>query len=309
MKIVYMGTSLFAVPSLQSLIKSRHQVVGVVSQPDRPRDRGKRISPTPVKEIATQHDIPVYQPARIKSPEAIEQIKLWQPELIVVVSYGQIIPRQILEYPALGCINVHASLLPRYRGAAPIQRALMAGEKISGITTMFMDEGLDTGDIILQLEVPVKDEYDHGQLEVILAEIGALLLAETIDQLESGNAPRIPQQEELASYAGRITREDEKIDWSQPAEAIHNRIRALSPNPGAWTTIDQHKTKVYKSRVKSNDGSGVISQVVEVGREGFSVQTGKGIIEILEVQRAGKKRIPAIDFLRGCQLQPGTLLA
>jgi len=309
LKIVYMGTSLFAVPSLQSLIKSRHQVVGVVSQPDRPRDRGKRISPTPVKEIATQHDIPVYQPARIKSPEAIEQIKLWQPELIVVVSYGQIIPRQILEYPALGCINVHASLLPRYRGAAPIQRALMAGEKISGITTMFMDEGLDTGDIILQLEVPVKDEYDHGQLEVILAEIGALLLAETIDQLESGNAPRIPQQEELASYAGRITREDEKIDWSQSAEMIHNQIRALSPNPGAWTTIDNNKTKIYKSRVISNDESGVISQIVEVGNDEFSVQSGKGILEILEVQRAGKKRMPASDFLRGCQLQPGTLLA
>ena len=309
MKIVYMGTSLFAVPSLQGLIKSRHQVVGVVSQPDRPRDRGKRISPTPVKEIATQHDIPVYQPARIKSPEAIEQIKLWQPELIVVVSYGQIIPRQILEYPALGCINVHASLLPRYRGAAPIQRALMAGEKISGITTMFMDVGLDTGDIILQLEVPVKDEYDHGQLEVILAEIGALLLAETIDQLESGNAPRIPQQEELASYAGRITREDEKIDWSQSAEMIHNQIRALSPNPGAWTTIDNNKTKIYKSRVISNDESGVISQIVEVGNDEFSVQSGKGILEILEVQRAGKKRMPASDFLRGCQLQPGTLLA
>lgn len=309
MNIVYMGTSVFAVPSLESLIASRHRLVGVVSQPDRPRGRGKMVNPTPVKEIATQHGIPVCQPVKIKSAEAIQQIKLWQPELIVVVSYGQIIPKEILEYPALGCINVHASLLPRYRGAAPIQRALMEGEKISGITTMFMDEGLDTGDIILQLEVPVKDEYDHGRLEAILAEKGAWLLGETIDQLEKGTAPRIPQQHELATYAGRITREDEKIDWSQPAEAIHNRIRGLSPNPGAWTTIDQHKTKVYKSRVKSNDGSGVISQVVEVGRDGFSVQTGKGIIEILEVQRAGKKRIPAIDFLRGCQLQPGTLLA
>ena len=309
MKIVYMGTSLFAVPSLQSLIKSRHQVVGVVSQPDRPRDRGKRISPTPVKEIATQHDIPVYQPARIKSPEAIEQIKLWQPELIVVVSYGQIIPKEILDYPVRGCINVHASLLPRYRGAAPIQRALMDGEKISGITTMFMDEGLDTGDIILQLEIPVKDEYDHGQLEAILAEKGALLLTETIDQLESGTAPRIPQQEELASYASRLTREDEKIDWSQPAELIHNQIRALSPNPGAWATIDNNKTKIYKSRVISNDESGVISQIVEVRNDGFSVQSGKGILKILEVQRAGKKRMPASDFLRGCKLQPGTLLA
>ncbi len=309
MKIVYMGTSLFAVPSLQSLIKSRHQVVGVVSQPDRPRDRGKRISPTPVKEIAEQHGIPVYQPAKIKSFEAIEQIKLWQPELIVVVSYGQIIPKEILDYPALGCINVHASLLPRYRGAAPIQRVLMDGEKISGITTMFMDEGLDTGDIILQLEVPVKDEYDHGQLEAILAEKGALLLTETIDQLESGTAPRIPQQEELASYASRLTREDEKIDWSQSAELIHNQIRALSPNPGAWTSIDNNKTKIYKSRVISNDESGVISQIVEVGNDGFSVQSGKGILKILEVQRAGKKRMPASDFLRGCKLQPGTLLA
>ena len=309
MNVVYMGTSTFAVPSLESLIASRHQVVGVVSQPDRPRGRGKRISPTPVKEIAEQHSIPVYQPAKIKSPEAIKQIKLWQPELIVVVSYGQIIPKEILDYPALGCINVHASLLPRYRGAAPIQRALMDGEKISGITTMFMDEGLDTGDIILQLEIPVKDEYDHGQLEAILAEKGALLLNETIDQLENGTAPRIPQQEELASYASRLTREDEKIDWSQPAELIHNQIRALSPNPGAWATIDNNKTKIYKSRVISNDESGVISQIVEVGNDGFSVQSGKGILKILEVQRAGKKRMPASDFLRGCKLQPGTLLA
>ncbi|HHV16694.1 MAG TPA: methionyl-tRNA formyltransferase [Gelria sp.] len=309
MNIVYMGTSVFAVPSLQSLITSRHQVVGVVSQPDRPRGRGKRISPTPVKKIAQQHGIPVYQPARIKEPDAIQQIKSWQPELIVVVSYGQIIPPEILEYPAAGCINVHASLLPRYRGAAPIQRALMDGEKISGITTMFMDEGLDTGDIILQLDVPIKDEYDHGQLEAILAEKGALLLGETIDQVENGTAPRIPQNHELASYASRITREDEKIDWSQPAESIHNQIRALSPRPGAWTNLGKYKTKIYKSRVINNDKSGVISQIIEVGSEGFSVQSGKGIIEILEVQREGRKRMPASDFLRGYQLQPGTLLA
>lgn len=309
MNIVYMGTSVFAVPSLQSLITSRHQVVGVVSQPDRPRGRGKRISPTPVKKIAQQHGIPVYQPARIKEPDAIQQIKSWQPELIVVVSYGQIIPPEILEYPAAGCINVHASLLPRYRGAAPIQRALMDGEKITGITTMFMDEGLDTGDIILQLDVPIKDEYDHGQLEAILAEKGALLLGETIDQVENGTAPRIPQNHELASYASRITREDEKIDWSQPAESIHNQIRALSPRPGAWTNLGKYKTKIYKSRVINNDKSGVISQIIEVGSEGFSVQSGKGIIEILEVQREGRKRMPASDFLRGYQLQPGTLLA
>lgn len=309
MNIVYMGTSIFAVASLESLIASHHQVVGVVSQPDRPRGRGKRISPTPVKEMAEQHGIPVYQPGKIKSPEAIQQIKLWQPDLIVVVSYGQIIPPEILHLPALGCINVHASLLPRYRGAAPIQRALMEGEKISGITTMFMDEGLDTGDIILQLEVPIKDEHDHGQLESILAHKGALLLLETIDQLQNGTAPRIPQQHELATYAARITPNDEKIDWSQPAESIHNQIRALSPTPGAWTTIDNNKTKVYKSRVISDDGSGVISQIVEVGNEGFLVQSGKGMLEILEVQRAGKKRMPVADFLRGYKLQPGTLLA
>ena len=169
--------------------------------------------------------------------------------------------------------------------------------------------GLDTGDIILQLDVPIKDEYDHGQLEAILAEKGALLLGETIDQLENGTAPRIPQNHELASYASRITREDEKIDWSQPAESIHNQIRALSPRPGAWTNLGKYKTKIYKSRVINNDKSGVISQIIEVGIEGFSVQSGKGIIEILEVQREGRKRMPASDFLRGYQLQPGTLLA
>lgn len=309
MNIVFMGTSDFAVPSLESLIASSHQVSGVISQPDRVRGRGKKLGFSPVKEVALKHGIAISQPEKIKVSSAIEQVKAWQPELIVVVSYGQIIPRELIDYPRYGCINVHASLLPRYRGAAPIQRSLMSGENLSGITTMFMDEGLDTGDIILQLPVSIEDSYDHGQLKAILAAKGAELLIATIDQIASGTAPRLSQDDSHATYAHRIMAEDEKIDWFNSAIDIHNQIRALSPAPGAWFLLDGYKVKVFKSRIVDTLESGVISQVVEINGDGFRVQCGKGIIEILEVQREGKKRIVTRDFLRGYKLNPDTVLA
>ncbi len=309
MNIVFMGTSDFAVPSLERLIASPHSVAGVVTQPDRIRGRGKKIGVSPVKERALKHGIAVSQPEKIKVDSAVEQVKSWQPDMIVVVSYGQIIPGQLIDYPRYGCINVHASLLPRYRGAAPIQRALMNGESLSGVTTMYMDEGLDTGDIILQLPVAIEDSYDHGQLEAILAAKGADLLLETIEQITGGTAPRLSQDNNQADYAQRIKAEDEIINWSHPAVAIHNRIRALSPTPGAWFRMDGYKVKVFKSRVTDAMESGVVAQVVAVDGDGFSVQCGKGILEIEEVQREGKKRIRARDFLRGYKLKPGTVLA
>lgn len=309
MNIVFMGTSDFAVPSLESLIASTHQIAGVITQPDRVRGRGKKIGFSPVKEVALKHGIAISQPEKIKTSSAIEQIKDWHPDLIVVVSYGQIIPRELIDYPRYGCINVHASLLPQYRGAAPIQRSLMNGESISGVTTMFMDEGLDTGDIILQSQISVEDSYDHGQLKSVLAAKGAELLAATIDQIASGTAPRLSQDDSLANYAHRIMAEDEKIDWSNPAIDIHNQIRALSPTPGAWFWLDGYKVKVFKSRIIDTLESGVIAQVVEIDGDGFRVQCGKGMIEILEVQREGKKRIAARDFLRGYKINPGTVLA
>lgn len=309
MNIVFMGTSDFAVPSLNSLIKSGHQVVGVITQPDRRRGRGKKIHPTPIKIVAQEHGIPISQPQKIKTDPAVEQVKAWQPELIVVVSYGQIITRAILQYPRLGCINVHASLLPRYRGAAPIQRAIMNGEKTSGVTTMFMDEGLDTGDIILQLPVTIEDDYDHGCLETILAEKGAELLIETIDQIEKGTAPRIQQDNELACYASQITSEDERIDWSQSAISIHNRIRALSPDPGASFSLNGYKIKVFRSKIQDSGESGEVASIVAVGKDSFKVQSGQGVIEILEVQKQGKRRMSARDFLQGNRLKPGTILS
>jgi len=309
LNIVFMGTSSFAVPSLIMLINSPYNVIGVVSQPDRPKGRGKKIAPTPVKEMAQRFNLPVYQPSSIKDIEAISHIRSWEPDLIVVASYGQIIPPEILEYPRLGCINVHASLLPKYRGAAPIQRALMAGEKVTGVTTMFMDEGLDTGDIIMQIPVDIDDTVNHGELEIILAQKGAWLLMDTIADLYSGSVQRKKQDNSRAIYAPVLKRQEEMIDWSNSAVSIHNKIRAMNPIPGAYFSIDGIRIKVFKSRISSDKRSGVISQVVNLTDEGFIVQTGEGRLEILEVQKEGKKRMLSHDFLKGFNLKPGTLLA
>lgn len=309
MRIVFMGTSHFAIPSLKALIASEHEIAGVVSQPDKQRGRGRKVTPTPVKEIAEQYKLELLQTANIKTPESIKRIKQWKPELIIVVSYGQIIPLSILEYPRHGCINVHASLLPRYRGAAPVQRALMDGIKSSGITIMFMDEGLDTGDIIMQEAIAVDDNINHGELEKILADMGADLLLQVVDRLVQGEKlPRVVQDDSQASYAARISKEDEIINWSEPAYAIHNRIRALNPQPGAYSYINGTKVKIFASKVRSEAGSGVIAEVIEVDKNTFQVQTGQGVLEILEIQKAGKKRMPTSEFLKGFTLHPGVLL-
>ncbi len=309
MRIVFMGTSHFAIPSLKALIASEHEIVGVVSQPDKQRGRGRKVTPTPVKEIAEQHKLELFQTANIKTPESIERIKQWKAELIVVVSYGQIIPLPILEYPRHGCINVHASLLPRYRGAAPVQRALMDGIKSSGVTIMFMDEGLDTGDIIMQEAIAVDENINHGELEKILADKGADLLLQVVNRLAQGKKlSRVVQDDSQASYAARISKEDEIINWSESAYSIHNRIRALNPQPGAYSYINGTKVKIFASKVRSEAGSGVIAEVIEVDKNTFQVQTGQGVLEILEIQKAGKKRMPTSEFLKGFPLQPGVLL-
>lgn len=308
MRIVFMGTSVFAVPSLEALIASENEIAAVVSQPDRPRGRGHKLSPTPVKMAAESHGITVFQPLSIKSAEAVQQVQAWQPDLIVVVSYGQIIPPAILDYPRYGCINVHASLLPRYRGAAPIQRALMAGEKNTGVTIMFMDKGLDTGDIIKQSRVEIPENMNHGELENILARQGAGLLLLTIGDLARNNFTRAKQDDSQATYAERLTKNDELIDWSQPAYVIHNQIRALNPAPGAFTRIGSLKVKIFASCVAEEQGSGVIAEIINIDKQGFIVQTGEGTLQVLELQKEGKKRMLAPDFLKGHNLQPGTLL-
>lgn len=303
-----MGTSVFAIPSLEKLIKNNCNIIGVVTQPDRPKGRGKKIMPTPIKEIAQAHNLTIIQPNKIKDMDAINQVLAWEPDLIVVVSYGQIIPKEILEYPRYGCINVHASLLPEYRGAAPIQRAIMDGKRVSGVTTMFMEEGLDTGDIIMQVPVPIDEDIDHGSYEKILATKGAELLVDTIRAIQSGSMPRRKQDDSKATYAAMITSEDEKIDWNKNAVDINNQIRGLSPAPGAFTTINGEKIKIYKTKVIDEEKTGEVGMVLQVNKEGFTVQTKKGVILVQEVQRPGKKRMSASSFLQGFELVEGTIL-
>lgn len=308
MKVVFMGTSDFAVPSLAKLIDSQHEILGVVTQPDRPQGRGNKVLFSPVKELAVQHNLEIYQPSKIKDESAVDMLRNWESDLIVVASYGQILPAEILDLPRLGCINVHASLLPHYRGAAPIQRAIMAGDKVSGVTTMFMNTGLDTGDIILQKPVKISDDMDHGELENVLAHEGADLLIDTMAVLASGSNPRRKQDDHRSSYAPMMTRDDEKIDWNKEAIAIKNLIRALSPQPAAYTSFNDSRFKIYKSRVVDKEATGQPGQITRITQDGFEVQTGQGILEILEVKREGKKRIACREFLKGFELVPGDTL-
>lgn len=302
-----MGTSEFAVPSLKAIYE-KYSLAAVITQPDRPQGRGHKIVSTPVKLAASQWDMPIYQFDRIKSEEAANLIAALNPDLIVVVSYGQIIPANILEIPPWGCINVHASLLPQYRGAAPIQRAIMAGETTTGVTTMFMDQGLDTGDIIMQTKVEIPADMSGGALEQILAQSGAALLLQTIEEVKAGTVKSRRQDDAQATYAAMIKPEDEIIDWSDSAWNIHNKIRALNPKPGSYTTYDGTKLKIFASRVHDPQNTAMPGAFVAATGDGFLIQTGEGYLEILEVQRAGKKRISAKDFLKGVRLNQGDQL-
>lgn len=308
MNLIFMGTSEFAVPSLEILSK-HFKVAAVITQPDRPKGRGHRVEPTPVKLAAQQLDLPIYQFNRIKETVAIDTIMGLRPDLIVVVSYGQLIPASVLEIPPRGCINVHASLLPRYRGAAPIQRAIMAGEKTTGITTMLMDEGLDTGDIILQTVVDVPTDLSYGALQRKLAYTGAELLLRTIEEVQAGTAQYHAQDDSQATYAAMIHAQDELINWTDSAWVIHNKIRALDPQPGSYTTFGGTKLKIFASRVLEQESDlSMAGAFIAATQEGFLVQTGQGCLEILEVQREGKKRMSARDFIKGNKLKSGDLL-
>lgn len=308
MRIVFMGTSEFAVPSLIKLLQDGHEIAGVVTQPDRPKGRGNKLTASPVKETAMNYNLPLFQPENIKAPAAIEFISNWQPELIIVAAYGQIIPPALLQLPVRGCINVHGSLLPEYRGAAPIQRALMNGEKKTGVTTMFMDEGLDTGDILLQQEVPIGNDTTFGQLHDQLAAAGAMLLITTIDKFDTGVLTGRRQDEAASTYAAMITKADELINWQDNAQNIFNQIRALNPQPGASTLLEGKTLKIFKCRITKMPEPGAPGEIMAVLPAGFIVQTGDGALEILEVQKAGKKRIAAGEFLKGSSLPKGMVL-
>lgn len=307
-----MGTPEFAASCLRALLESRHRVVGVVTQVDRPRGRGKKLAFSPVKELALKQGLPVLQPSSLKDLEFLRTLREWGPEAIVVAAFGRLLPPVVLSLPPYGCINVHASLLPRYRGAAPIQRAIMNGEKDTGVTTMYMVEKLDAGDIILQEKVAIPPEMTAGELEQELACLGARLLVRTLDLIENGQAPRIPQNEELATYAPPLTPEEEKIDWTKEAVKIVNHIRGLSPVPGAYTLRGEERLKIYRARVWQGDKKifeGKPGQVTAVfPQEGFLVQTGEGEVLILEVQPPGKRVMSAAEYLRGYRLKAGEYL-
>lgn len=304
-----MGTPEFAVPCLEALVEEGHQVVGVVTQPDRPKGRGKQLVAPPVKARAVELELKVYQPHRIKTPDFVAILRELGPELIVVVAFGQLLSQDILEMPPMGCINVHASLLPRFRGAAPIHRAILADEHQTGVTTMFMDTGLDTGDMILQETVAILDNDTLGTVHDKLAATGARLLVATVQAMEAGSFARVPQEEQQSTYAALLTRADERIPWQCSAKEIHNRIRGLNPWPGAFTMRGEQLWKLWQSEVVDLVTLGNPGEIVEVSpKGGIVVQTGQGLLCLTELQKQGGKRLKAADFARGQAVQPGMLL-
>jgi methionyl-tRNA formyltransferase len=306
MRIVFIGTGEIGVPTLRALLNSEHEVVGVVTQPDKPVGRDQRIEPPPIKKAVMNGapgggalSFPVFQPAKIKDPQAIESIRGLTPDVIVVVAYGQILSRDVLEIPRLACLNLHASLLPRWRGAAPIQAAIAAGDRETGITVMYMDEGLDTGDMLLQRSAEILPNDTGGSLHDRLAQIAPEPLLESLRLLAAGNAPRIPQENARVTYAPKLKREHGQIDWVQSAEAIERKIRAYNPWPGAFTELTIGKLKIFSATIMSlRERPG---RVYFVGDD-VAIATGDRALALGEVQLEGKRRMSATEFVRGHHL-------
>ena len=316
-----MGTPDFSVPVLTAMKKAGHDMLAAVTQPDKPKGRGKEMQMTPVKAKALELGIPVLQPKRVRDPEFVEQLRELKPDVMVVVAFGQILTKEVLEVPKYGCINVHASLLPMYRGAAPIQYVILNGEKETGVTTMFMDEGLDTGDMLLKTVVPITADETGGTLHDKLSAAGAELLIRTLEQMEAGTLQRIPQTGETC-YVGTLKKSMGEIDWSRPAEELERQVRGLNPWPSAYTFLNGKTLKIWKAEVLHTEA--VSSQeaeepealadrkscgsVIVISRDSIQVQTGDGILAIRELQLEGKKRMTADAFLRGYPVEAGTIL-
>jgi len=305
--IVFMGTPDFAVPSLRIIVENQYDIKALVTQPDRPKGRGGKLGPPPAKQEALKYGLRILQPVKL-SGEFIKVLQSIKPDLIVVVAYGKILPKKILKIPPLGCINVHASLLPKYRGAAPIHRAVMNGDRVTGVTTMYMSEGMDTGDIILSGRTEIKADDTVGTLHDRLAKIGSQVLLETIELVVRGEVPRKAQDDQEASYAPPLGREEEIIDWEKEAEKIFNQIRGMNPWPGAYTFWKEKRLKIWKSEVIKEEAGFSPGEIIELNHEGIVVGTGKGILQLLEVQLSGAKKMSASAFLRGNKLSVGDFL-
>jgi methionyl-tRNA formyltransferase len=305
-KIIFFGTPSFALPALKGLLEGPDPVVAVVTQPDRRKGRGQKVIPTPVKELALQHGLTVLQPERVKEETFLERIKNIYPDLFVVVAYGQIFPKSLLVLPKHGAVNVHGSLLPKYRGAAPIPWAILEGEEVTGVTTMMMDEGMDTGGMLLQAKIPIGERETGESLHDRMALSGALLLTETVQGMKTGTIHPTPQDPTLATYAPSIKKEDGTIDWKREAREIDRQVRALNPWPGAFTRWDGKFLKIYKGEVRKERPRGKAGTVAWVGADFIEVETGKDSFLIQEVQLEGGKKMDARNFLSGHPIPVGT---
>lgn len=308
MRVVFMGTPEFAVTVLEAMIDAGHEVAGVYTQPDKRKGRGKTMQYPPVKEAALKSGIPVFQPERIKDQEVVEELRTLQPEIIVVVAFGQILPEAVLMLPPFGCVNVHASLLPRLRGAAPIQQAIIQGESVSGVTTMYMAKGLDTGDMIEQVQVPIDANETGGSYQDKLAEAGAQLCLSTLEKIKAGTAKRIPQDERQSTYAHRLDKAMGKLDFQRPAEELERLIRGLNPWPSAYTSLRGKNLKIFAAEVEPGNPEQEPGTVIAVDKTGFTVQCNPGSLRICSLQPEGKKRMDSAAFLLGYSVVPGMRL-
>lgn len=309
MKIVFMGTPDFARSILEHLLAGGENIVGVLTQPDKPVGRKKTLTPPPVKELALARGIPVYQPERLKDGAFADTLAELDPDLIIVVAYGRILPNYILDYPKYGCVNIHASILPRWRGAAPIQRAIMAGDTLSGVTVQYMAEGIDTGDVIATVETPITEDTDYGMLHDQLAVAGCEAISQTLRDIRGGTVVRKPQDESLANYAAKIENADCLLDFAASAAEVHNRIRGLSPIPLAIAAMpDGRKLKIAAAKRTTESSSAAPGTVIAMDKNGIRVACGDGVLCITEVQPEGKKRMRAADFINGRSIAVGDVL-
>lgn len=307
MRVIFMGTPDFAVPTLEALIE-KHEVLAVVTQPDKPKGRGKKMVFPVIKEKALEHNITVYQPQKVKTPEFVEILKEYQPDIMVVVAFGQILSEEILNIPKYGCINVHGSILPQYRGAAPIQWSIINGEEFGGVTTMYMAKGLDSGDMILKAKEKIKPDDTYGSLYDRLSVIGADLLIKTLDLIENGEVKRIPQNDDEATFAPMIKPELEHINWNGKNTDIVNLIKGLNPQPVAYTMLNDEKLKIWFAETVDGDYNGEPGTIVDVRKRDFVVMTAEGVVAVKEVQAQGGKRMSADAYMRGHAIEKGTIL-
>lgn len=308
LRTVFMGTPEFALPTLEGLLAAGIDLVGVYTQPDRPSGRGKQLTPPPVKQLALSRGIPVFQPLKLRLPEVVAELQALAPDLIVVVAFGQILPKSVLDIPRYGCINVHASLLPKYRGAAPINQAIIDGERETGVTTMYMDVGLDTGDMLVKRATPIGPFETAGELHDRLAALGREAMTETLEHLCAGTLSREKQDDALSCYAPMLKKEDGRIDWTRSAPELHNQVRGLDPWPGAYTFLNGEPLKIAVTRPLDEPPAAPPGTVLGAGPDGVRIACGSGVLNLGELQLPGRRRLPAADFLRGCPLPPGIAL-